>query len=81
MPMTDPKIAEQITAAIDRFLPHTPVGLKHNVRAVLQAALDRLDLVTREELEVQKAVLARTRSRLESLEQQVATLETKAPQK
>lgn len=77
--MTDPKITEQIAAAVDRFLPRTPADLKRNLRAVLQAALDRLDLVTRAELEVQEAVLARTRSRLENLEQQVAALEAKAP--
>jgi len=43
----------------------------------LQGALGKLDLVTREEFEVQKAVLAKTRSKLEALEQRVADLEAR----
>ncbi|HWR88359.1 MAG TPA: accessory factor UbiK family protein [Acidiferrobacterales bacterium] len=49
--------------------------LEKNLRAALTAAFARLNLVTREELEVQAAVLARTRARLEELEKQVAALE------
>lgn len=49
--------------------------LEKNFRAVLQANLRKMDLVTREEFEAQGAVLARTRTRLEELEQQVARLE------
>ncbi|HEY4581322.1 MAG TPA: accessory factor UbiK family protein [Lysobacter sp.] len=53
--------------------------LQQNFRAVLQAGLSRLDLVTREEFEVQRAVLLRTREKLEQLERTVAALETDAP--
>lgn len=49
--------------------------LRKNIRAMLTSALSRMDLVTREEFDVQTAVLARTRSRLEELEQQVKALE------
>lgn len=49
--------------------------LQQNFRAVLQAGLSRLDLVTREEFEVQRAVLLRTREKLERLERTVADLE------
>ncbi len=49
--------------------------LEQNLRVALNSALQQLDLVTREEFDVQKAVLARTRARLEALEIQVATLE------
>jgi ubiquinone biosynthesis accessory factor UbiK len=49
--------------------------LEQNFRAVLQGGLQKLDLVTREEFEVQEAVLARTREKLEALEKQVAELE------
>jgi BMFP domain-containing protein YqiC len=49
--------------------------LERNLRGALQAAFDRLDLVTREELEVQEAVLARTRARLEEMEKRVTELE------
>jgi hypothetical protein len=45
------------------------------MRAALQSALERLDLVTREELEVQQAVLARTREKLQELEKKIAALE------
>ena len=53
--------------------------LQQNFRAVLQAGLTRLDLVTREEFEVQRAVLLRTREKLEQLERTVAALEADAP--
>jgi BMFP domain-containing protein YqiC len=49
--------------------------LQQNFRAVLQSGLSRLDLVTREEFEVQRAVLLRTREKLEHLERVVGELE------
>jgi BMFP domain-containing protein YqiC len=49
------------------------------MRAALQAALDGLNLVTREELEVQEAVLARTRQKLQELEKKITALEQKLP--
>jgi BMFP domain-containing protein YqiC len=59
----------------------TPEGLgqnlEKNLRAAMTSALDRLDLVTREELEVQEAVLRRTRERLVDMEKRVAELEAK----
>ena len=50
--------------------------LQQNFKAVLQTGLSRLDLVTREEFDVQRAVLLRTREKLEALERQVAALES-----
>lgn len=56
-----------------------PTGLTRDiekyVETAMTAVLNRLNLVTREELEVQVAVLARTRARLEELEKQVAAME------
>ena len=49
--------------------------LEQNFRSVLQSGLARLDLVTREEFEVQEAVLARTREKLEELERKLDTIE------
>lgn len=49
--------------------------VQRNVRAVVGSALQRMDLVTREEFDVQAAVLARTREKLEALEARVAGLE------
>jgi len=50
--------------------------LQQNFRTVLQSGLSRLDLVTREEFEVQRAVLLRTREKLEELQRTVAELES-----
>jgi len=52
--------------------------LQQNFKAVLQSGLARLDLVTREEFEVQRAVLLRTREKLEQLQRAVAELEAQA---
>ena len=49
--------------------------LESTFRSVLDNGLSRLDLVTREEFEVQEAVLARTREKLEALEKRLAELE------
>ena len=50
--------------------------LQQNFKAVLQSGLARLDLVTREEFDVQRAVLLRTRQKLEHLEREVQALES-----
>lgn len=52
--------------------------LRGQVNAMLQGAFNRLDLVTREEFDAQKAVLLRTREKVEQLEKLVATLEQAA---
>lgn len=49
--------------------------MEQNFRAVLQAGLTKLDLVTRQEFDVQAGVLARTREKLEAMEQRLAALE------
>jgi len=49
--------------------------LEQNFRSVLDSGLARLDLVTREEFDVQQAVLARTRQKLDALERRVSSLE------
>ena len=65
-----------------RLADSVPAGLtgvrqefERNMRTVVQTTLAKMELVTREEFDVQKAVLARTRSKLETLEQQVVVLE------
>lgn len=50
--------------------------LQQNFKSVLQTGLGRLDLVTREEFDVQRAVLLRTREKLEELQHAVRSLET-----
>jgi hypothetical protein len=74
--MISVKITDKISAAVSNVLPsQLSSDVKKNMRAALQSALERLDLVTREELEVQEAVLARTREKLQELEKKVAALE------
>jgi BMFP domain-containing protein YqiC len=77
--LIDPKIIDDLAK---RFAESVPPGLRQiqaelekNFHAVLQATFAKMDLVTREEFDVQQAVLARTRSKLEALEKQVAELE------
>lgn len=74
--MINPQNIEQVLDSLRRAVPGgLGQEVEKNLRAALTAALARLDLVTREELDVQAAVLARTRARLEDLEKQVAELE------
>lgn len=69
-------LINQIVSALRAAMPaNVGVEVEKNMRAALEALFARLDLVTREELEVQRAVLARARVMLEKLEQQVAELE------
>jgi len=69
---------EDLINSVSGLLPEPPSdGFRQNLRAALRSALDRAELVTREELEIQEAVLARTREKLEQLEKTVAELEKK----
>jgi len=78
MPL-DPKILDDLSARVSQLLPPPARSLgqdiEKNIRAALSAAFAKLDLVTREELEIQSAVLQRTRERLIELEQRVQQLE------
>ena len=77
--MFDPKsidsIADRIANSIPPGLNNFKDDMEKNIHALLQSALSKLDLVSREEFEVQKAVLSKTRSRLEELEKRVTELE------
>ena len=75
--MIDTKTIDEFVAAVTRLLPEGPKGLEKNLRAAMQGVFDRLKLVSREELEVQEQVLARTRSRLQELEKRIVELEAK----
>lgn len=68
-------LASRLAAAVPQGLRSVQGDLEENFRAMLRTALARMDLVTREEFEVQAAVLARSRSLLEELEKRVAELE------
>jgi ubiquinone biosynthesis accessory factor UbiK len=68
-------IANRLANAIPPSFNHFKEDAEKNFHAILQSALARLDLVSREEFEVQKAVLAKTRQKLEALEERVAEME------
>ncbi|MEJ2693221.1 MAG: accessory factor UbiK family protein [Candidatus Thiodiazotropha sp.] len=78
--MIDPKLIDELSEHLSASLPSgfraLQTDLSKNFRASLEAGLAKLDLVTREEFDVQSAVLARTREKLTRLEQQVKALES-----
>lgn len=69
-------LARKLAEAVPQGLRSVGEDLEQNFRSVLRGGLSKLDLVTREEFEVQEAVLARTREKLEALEQRLAELES-----
>jgi BMFP domain-containing protein YqiC len=75
----DPKfiddLARRLTGAMPASAKTLQADLEKNLRAAMQSVFGRLDLVTREEFDVQTKVLARSRAKIEQLEQQVAALE------
>lgn len=77
--MLDPKqlddLAQRLAASLPKGVQTLRDDLRRNLRASLEAGLTRLDLVSREEFEVQAAVLARAREKLERLEARIAELE------
>jgi ubiquinone biosynthesis accessory factor UbiK len=68
-------LARRLAAAVPPGLTALRRDLEDNFKAVLQSGLARLDLVSRQEFDVQAAVLRRTREKLEALEARIAALE------
>ncbi len=78
--MLDPKFLEDLSARVSAALAHTPAAdIEKNLRAMLTAGFSRLDLVTREDFEIQKDLLARAQSRLAELEARLAAIENRRP--
>jgi BMFP domain-containing protein YqiC len=79
--MLDPKALDEMAKKLAEALPpglrQMQADFEKNARAGLNSVFNKMDLVTREEFDVQQAVLLRTRARLEALERQVAELEQK----
>lgn len=74
--MIDPKKLDELQARLREILAHSPAqDLERNLKAGLTSLFARLDLVTREEFDVQREVLLRTREKLERLERRLAELE------
>lgn len=74
--MVERKVLDDIGARIRDVIANSPAReIENNLRAMLAAQFARLNLVTREEFDVQSAVLARTREKLTRLEAKLAELE------
>ena len=74
--MQNPKFLDEITARLNEAAANSPLkDFEKNARALLNQGFARLDLVTREEFDVQSELLARTRQKVEELEVRVAALE------
>jgi BMFP domain-containing protein YqiC len=70
-------LARQISESIPAGVKGMQEDVQKNIHTLLQGALSRLDLVTREEFDAQSQVLARTREKLQQLEQLVDEIEEK----
>ena len=75
------ELARRLADSVPKGLRSVKDDLEKNFRSVLQSGLGKLDLVTRDEFEVQEAVLARTRQKLEGLEERLQTMESKRAKK
>ena len=77
--MLNPTKIEEMVQNLSKVMPPgltaIQADIEKNIRAALSATFAKLDLVTREEFDVQTQVLLRTREKLEALEQRVADLE------
>ena len=72
------KLIEELNARLVTFLQQTPAAdVQKNLKAMLSSTFSRLDLVTREEFDIQAQVLARTREKLSALEARLAELEAR----
>ena len=72
-------LIEDLASKIGNLLPPAPTALKKEfeeaIRQAVRSSITRLDLVTRDEFDIQSAVLQRTRMKLEQLEKKVTELE------
>ena len=76
--MSTPRFLDEIGSKLSEQAANSPVrDIEKNVKAMLGSAFSRLDLVTREEFDVQREVLAHARQKLSELEARVAELEAR----
>lgn len=80
--MLDPKVLEEFSARLGAIIAASPVAdIEKNARALLSSLFTKLDLVSREEFDIQAQVLLRTREKLKALEARVALLESRGGNK
>jgi BMFP domain-containing protein YqiC len=76
IPMFNGKTFDDLAARLNKAFEQSPArDVEKNIKALLQSGLAKLDFVTRQEFDVQRDVLARTREKVEALEKRVAELE------
>jgi len=77
--MIGERVFDDISARVAAAMASSPIrDAEKNARVLLRGALGRLDFVSREEFDIQAALLARTREKLEALEERLALLEAGA---
>ena len=77
--MIGEKVFDEISARVAAAMASSPVrDAEKNVRVLLRGALEKLDLVSREEFDLQVALLARAREKLDALEERLASIESRA---
>ena len=75
--MFDPKFFDELSAKISGMIAASPAkDIEKNVKAMMMSMFAKLDLVTREEFDVQRKVLERTREKLDAVEAQLARMGT-----
>lgn len=78
--MFDPKMLDEVAQKLSSVLPGSfqavQQDIEKNFKTVLQNAFSKMDLVSREEFDVQSSVLSRTRAKVDAMEKQLAELET-----
>ena len=74
--MLDPKMIEEFNARLGAIIAASPVAdIEKNARALLSSFFTKLDLVSREEFDIQAQVLLRTREKMKALEERITRLE------
>jgi BMFP domain-containing protein YqiC len=75
------EVVQQFTRLLPEDMQQAKTDIQKNMKAALSASLARMDLVTREEFDVQTALLARTRALLEEMESKLSRLEAELEKK
>lgn len=73
------ELARKLVASVPPGVRALQADMEQNFRALLEGGLARMNLVTREEFDVQQRVLERSREKLHALEARIAELESRAP--
>ena len=76
--MIDKSKIQEISDKVSKIIENSPISdIEENINALLQSTFTKLDLISREEFDVQTQVLKRTRLKLEDLEKKIDALQTK----